>query len=278
MAALECRPVLTFDSKKGRLGNKMHCQACVFCRSFLECSNKRQGCQATSSAMLSLFSLSSRVFQANIWTRPVQSLWSCSRTVSSISQDTKSTSQDTKPDQVSAPPRSTKDDPNLRHKWRYRNEDEYRKRTKDVKTNYRRSPLGREKTNAAHREYGQRPERRQSKVEVRARLQRESLAYRRATALALSMHTGRWIKEAWTWKLHTPVVTPDRVDRHCTGCHQDRFLKLWWATKAEPTTYICNSCFASDFDIMVPEGQHKPLPPVFTSPHLPLPPPEKPSS
>jgi hypothetical protein len=247
-------------------------------RSFLGYSNKPRGCQSTSSVMLSFFSLSSRVFQAKTWTRPVQSLWSCSRTVSSISQTTESTSQDTKLDQVSAPPPWTKDNPNLHHKWRYQNDDEYRKRIKDSLAAYRRTPLGRERLKAGNRLRNQRPERKQNKAEISARLRQESLIHRRATALSDSMKSGRWIREAWTWKLHTPVVTPDRVDRHCTGCHQDRFLKLWWATKAEPTTYMCNSCFANDFDIMVPEGQQKPLPPVFTSPHLPVPPPEKPSS
>jgi hypothetical protein len=193
-------------AKKGRLGNKIHCQVCVpsspfESRSFLGYSNKPRGCQPPSSVMLSLFSLSLRVSQANIWTRPVQSLWSGSRTVSSTSQDVKSTSQDTKPDQVSAPP-WTKDNPNLRHKWRYQNDDEYRQRIKDSLATYRRSPLGREQYKAANRKYKQRPEIRQRRAEANARLQRESLAYRRALALASSMQTGKWIKEAWTWKLH----------------------------------------------------------------------------
>jgi hypothetical protein len=231
----------------------MHCQVCLSfspfeSRSFLAYSNKPRGCQSTSSVMLSLFSLSTRVFHANIWTRPVQSLWSCSRTESSISQDTKSTGQDTKLDQVSPLPRSTKDDPNLRHEWRYQNEDEYRKRIKDARTNYRRSPLGREKTKAAHRKHDSTSERKEYKSEFNNQTRQESLPYRRSRALDNALRTGRWIKEAWTWKLHTPLMALDRVDHHApavkkiasssSGGLQRPNQPLTCATSALPTTLI----------------------------------------
>jgi hypothetical protein len=158
------------------------------------------------------------------------------------------------------------------------NDDEYRKRIQKQRLNYCRSPETREKLKASFREINQTPARKQYKHELHMKSMRENLGFRRTKALANSLNNGRWIKEGWTWKLHTPVITPDRVDRHCTACHKDRFLKLWWATKAEPTTYLCNTCFANDFDLMVPEGQHGKLPAVFTSPHLPLPPSSEPSS
>ena len=226
--------------------------------------------------MLSLWSLSTRVFQPHTWTRTAQSLWASSRTASSISQETKSSSQDTEMDE-SALARLKRDDYNAYLRWRWRNDDDYRERLLKTCTKYIRTPEGREKKKAsslirnkklAVASYGNK---------VDAQRYNESLEYRREQSLRITMTNKRWVNEGWSWKLHTPVKTPDRVDRHCTTCDRNRFLKLWWATKAEPTTYVCNSCFANNFDLMVPEGQHKKLSPVFTSPHLPAPRPNKPS-
>lgn len=137
---------------------------------------------------------------------------------------------------------------------------------------YRRSPDGREKIKANLRKTQQAPARKLYRKESNAQRYQQSLFLRRAMWLNAFLRNGRWLKEGWTWKLHTPVKTPDRVDRHCTACDRDRFLKLWWATKAEPTTYVCSSCFANDFNLVVPEGQHDKLPAIFTSPDHPPPP------
>jgi len=177
----------------------------------------------------------------------------------------------------SALARLKRDDYNAYLRWRWRNDDDYRERLLKTCTKYIRTPEGREKKKAsslirnkklAVASYGKR---------VDTQRYNESLEYRREQSLRITMTNKRWVNEGWSWKLHTPVKTPDRVDRHCTTCDRNRFLKLWWATKAEPTTYVCNSCFANNFDLMVPEGQHKKLSPVFTSPHLPAPRPNKPS-
>lgn len=219
--------------------------------------------------MLSIWSLSTRVFQPQTWTRTAQSLWALSRTASSISQETKALGQDTEVDQESALAALRRGKRNAHRKRRYHNDDEFRKRILEANTRYFRTPEGREKMKAHFRELSSTPARKLYSKEWHAQRYEQSLQIRRARALRLVLHAKRWIKEGWTWKLHTPVKTPDRVDRHCTACHQNRFLMLWWATKAEPTTYLCNMCFANDFDLMVPEGTHKKLPAVFTSPHLP---------
>ncbi|KAH0285105.1 hypothetical protein M436DRAFT_86044 [Aureobasidium namibiae CBS 147.97] len=180
-------------------------------------------------------------------------------------------------DQQSALARLIRENHNAYNRWRYQNDDDFRRRALEATTRSRRSLAVREKMKAVAREYERKPARIQYQKQRFVQRYNESLQYRRGLSLRLAMRSKRLVEEGWSWRLHTPVHTPDRVDRHCTACDQDRFLKLWWATKAEPTTYMCNSCFANDFDLMVPEGQHKNLPAVFTSPHLPGPRPNKPS-
>lgn len=231
----------------------------------------KQPCQQTSPAMFSLLSLSSRVFQQSTWTRTAQSLWPYSRSASWISQETKSTTQDPQADQESMLDLLKKNDRNAYARWRYHNDDEYRKRKLESVVKYSRSSKGREKMKAIFRENNQKPATKQYQREYYAQSTRESLRFRRGRWLVAILQQSRWIKERWTWKLHVPVKTADRVDHHCTACDRNRFLRLWWATKVEPTTYMCNTCFASDFDLMVPEGQHKKLPRLFTDPSHPPP-------
>jgi hypothetical protein len=164
-----------------------------------------------------------------------------------------------------------KHDPGAYRRWRYINDDEYRRRIRESNFKYSRSPEGREKKKAIFRENNQKPATKQYQREHYAQSTRESLRHRRARWLVAMLQKSRWIKEQWTWKLHVPVKTADRVDHRCTACDKNRFLRLWWATKVEPTTYMCNACFASDFDLMVPEGHHKKLPRLFTDPSHPPP-------
>jgi hypothetical protein len=91
----------------------------------------------------------------------------------------------------------------------------------------------------------------------------EKLSTRRATKLQQYVFHTPWRKETWTWKAHTPISYHDRVDHHCTACDEIRFLKHWWKERLHPDAmdtdsgqdrYMCNHCFANDFNLMVPEN------------------------
>lgn len=217
--------------------------------------------------MLSLSTSTSRFFRPFTRIGPAQ-LWSLRRIASSASQE-----NHVDPQYLSA---LRKHDRAAYAKWRYHNDEEFRQATLRAQQKYHRKPEIREKRNAATHVYHSSPRMQQYLRDLSAHIYRQNLSHRRSQRLLKILSRGRWIREGWTWKLHTPVITPDRVDHHCTACQQHRFLRIWWATKAEPTTYMCNSCFASDFDIMVPEGEHKRLSQIFKSPDLPSPPSAKP--
>lgn len=73
----------------------------------------------------------------------------------------------------------------------------------------------------------------------------------------------------WSWKTHTPLLYPTRVDHHCTACDRDRYLKNWWKQKSDTSKtdeprYMCTSCFASDPERMMPERHPSNLPGFFT--------------
>jgi hypothetical protein len=72
------------------------------------------------------------------------------------------------------------------------------------------------------------------------------------------------------------------VDHHCTACDEIRFLKHWWKERLHPDAmdtdsgqdrYMCNHCFANDFNLMVPENcsDIPRLSRLFTSPDFPPP-------
>lgn len=92
----------------------------------------------------------------------------------------------------------------------------------------------------------------------------------------LTKYSAEGSANAFTWKTHTWIRYPDRVAHHCTGCHRDRFLRLWWKEKPEvseesgPDRYMCNHCFANDWPRVVPETYTGRLASMFTSPELPL--------
>lgn len=213
--------------------------------------------------MLSLSSLTSRFFRPLTCIGSVQFLWSLRRVPYSTSQD-----NHVDPEYLSA---LKKHDRAAYVKWRYHNDEEYRQAILRAQRKYHRKPEVRDKRNAVTRVYDRNPRRQQYLRDHSAHDYRQNPSYRRSNLLLSVLRRGRWSKEGWSWKFHTPVITPDRVDHQCTACQQHRFLKVWWATKAEPTTYMCNLCFASNFDIMVPEGHHKRLPQIFNSPDLPSP-------
>lgn len=110
----------------------------------------------------------------------------------------------------------------------------------------------------------------------------ENLEIRRAVALDYFCRKNkRWAKENWSWPTHQVVRTAARVDHHCTSCDRIRSLKLWWKEKvlrqasnhdATQDRYMCNYCFANRWDLVVPEGNIKRLPLLFTSPDHPPPP------
>ncbi|KAH0384008.1 hypothetical protein KCU92_g4824, partial [Aureobasidium melanogenum] len=214
--------------------------------------------------MFSLSSLASRFFRPFTCTGTAHSLWSLRRLASSTSQD-----NDADPGYLSA---LKKQDPAAYRKWRRHNDQEYRQNRLRAQQRYRRRPDVREQKVAAQHILNRSPKNLQYKRQYDRSLDEPKIRMRRRSQYLFKVLSGnRCITEGWTWKLHTPVVTPERVDHHCTACQRDCFLRVWWATKADPTTYICNSCFASDFDLMVPEGQHKKLPRIFTSPDYPSP-------
>ncbi|KAH0339577.1 hypothetical protein KCU81_g7161, partial [Aureobasidium melanogenum] len=210
--------------------------------------------------MFALSSLTWRFFRPFTCTGTAHSLWSLRRLAYSTSQD-----NEVDPGYLFA---LRKQDPSAYAKWRYHNDPEFRERMKLARRKYLRRPEIRKRKLHISRT----PESVQYMREYDRSLDERKLHMRRRSQrLFRILSENRWIREGWTWKLHTPVITPDRVDHHCTACQKDCFLRVWWATKAEPTTYICNSCFASHFDLMVPEGQHKRLPQIFTSPDYPSP-------
>lgn len=113
-------------------------------------------------------------------------------------------------------------------------------------------------------------------------LSHEQLSLRRAHTLIKHVFNGRSrrIIETYTWKTHSPVSSDDKVEHHCTACHRPRFLKHWWKEKPRPEAtetnpdqdrYMCNTCFANNWDLVVPETYSGRLPRMFTSPDYPPP-------
>ncbi|KAG9667289.1 hypothetical protein KCU99_g9899, partial [Aureobasidium melanogenum] len=149
--------------------------------------------------MFSLSSLASRFFSPFTCTGTVHSLWSLRRLASSTSQD-----NDADPGYLSA---LKKQDPAAYRKWRYRNDQEYRQTRLRAQQRYRRRPDVREQEIV---QYERQYDRSLDEPKIRMR--------RRSQSLFKVLSGNRCITEGWTWKLHTPVVTPERVDHHCTAC------------------------------------------------------------
>ena len=157
-----------------------------------------------------------------------------------------------------------------RHRWA--TDPEYRQKQLESMKRYRRSPATRWKALEYYKEYdkGRRESTRQ-RVRERART---NLGHRRSSALYEIIYKGsRWTKEGWTWRTHAPAPGFDRVEHFCTSCEKLRFRKLWWK-EHNSDQYMCNSCFASNFDLVVPENVMGKMPLLFTSPTHPPPPPD----
>jgi len=108
----------------------------------------------------------------------------------------------------------------------------------------------------------------------------KNLGTRRSIRLLQHVFSTRRLTKTWTWKTHKPVSYHDRVDHRCTACDQIRFLKYWWKekpcdeakdTSSDQDRYMCNHCFANDWNLVVPEKYSGKSPLLFTSPDHPLP-------
>ena len=108
----------------------------------------------------------------------------------------------------------------------------------------------------------------------------KNLGDRRSDRLLQRVFSTWRTTETWTWKTHKPVSYHDRIDHRCTACGKLRFLKYWWKekpcdkatdTSSDQDRYMCNHCFANDWNLVVPEKYSGKLPLLFTSPDHPLP-------
>jgi hypothetical protein len=63
-----------------------------------------------------------------------------------------------------------------------------------------------------------------------------------------------------SWRTHLPVMSAEKVQRHCASCRVKRRdgLRLWWqrrqANLDDQCLYDCPSCFVKDLQIALPEG------------------------
>ena len=162
-------------------------------------------------------------------------------------------------------------DPELRQRYReyYKR---YRQRYREYYKRYNRDPIRRVELRAdAQARFEKTRDKHQA---ASKRRHAENLSQRRWRQLDKVLRRGS--ANAFTWKTHTWIRYPDRVAHHCTGCHRDRFLRLWWKEKPEvseesgPDRYMCNHCFANDWPRVVPEIYTGRLASIFTSPELPL--------
>ena len=110
--------------------------------------------------------------------------------------------------------------------------------------------------------------------------QHEQLRIRRANTLAKHVFHSPLKAKTYTWKTHNPVSYDDQVDHHCTACDKICFLKYWWQEKphseatetdSDHARYMCSLCFASNWDLVVPETYSGKLPRIFVSPGYPPP-------
>ncbi|KEQ80789.1 hypothetical protein M438DRAFT_280717 [Aureobasidium pullulans EXF-150] len=155
---------------------------------------------------------------------------------------------------------------------RWATDPEYRQKQIECMKRYKRSPATRWKTLKYCKEYNE--GRRESVIQRVRESRRTNLVLRRSNALQEIIDKGsRWTKEGWTWRTHAPAPSSDRVEHCCTSCEKLRYRKLWWK-EHNSDQYMCNSCFANHFDLVVPENVMGKMPLLFTSPTHPPPPPD----
>ncbi|KEQ75606.1 hypothetical protein M436DRAFT_41973 [Aureobasidium namibiae CBS 147.97] len=68
-------------------------------------------------------------------------------------------------------------------------------------------------------------------------------------------------RDRLSWRKHLPILTDDRVERHCASCHYSPRRggsRLWWQRRQSlqdgATLYDCNKCFWKDPEIALPQG------------------------
>jgi hypothetical protein len=98
----------------------------------------------------------------------------------------------------------------------------------------------------------------------REQLRHLDLMTRRAILLNAVIRRLQRSNQRWAWKSHTPVLDKDRVDRM-------KFLGNATDANSDQDRYMCNNCFASNWELMVPETYSGRLAPLFTSPDHPPP-------
>jgi hypothetical protein len=112
--------------------------------------------------------------------------------------------------------------------------------------------------------------RRASDPEFRARQnQRRIEAYytnmRESPRFAINHALRNWFwhsntMDCLSWKTHLPVMSAEKVQRHCASCRVKRRdgLRLWWqrrqANLDDEYLYDCPSCFMKDLKTVLPEG------------------------
>jgi hypothetical protein len=67
-----------------------------------------------------------------------------------------------------------------------------------------------------------------------------------------------WTRTGLPWKLYLPVVTPEPIERYCTGCKSIRRkgMRLWWQKinpaesedKMGSESFLCHACYFPDDD------------------------------
>lgn len=224
--------------------------------------------------MISLFLVAPRIFRPLAWTWTARPLCALGRAAYSTSK------HDTPTVLTREEALALKEvDSRAYHRYRYATDKNFRERIQRNNRKFRRKPENKNMRIIHDYEYNRKiPGILEGKRSANLKDYREKLEIRRSRLLASHILKNlRWIKEGWTWKLHEPVITPDRVDHDCTACQRSRYLRLWWREKSNQSRYTCSTCFANKFDLVVPESeQDKELPRLLTDPTHPPPPPPPP--
>lgn len=67
-------------------------------------------------------------------------------------------------------------------------------------------------------------------------------------------------RDRLSWKTHVPVMTAEKIERHCASCHAKRRggFRLWWQRRRSledgEDLYDCSTCFLSDPETALPQG------------------------
>ena len=81
---------------------------------------------------------------------------------------------------------------------------------------------------------------------ISRRLRMQTNPQTRYTEFYLALFLQKASTEHWTWKTHELVWYPERVEHHCTTCHRNTPLKIWFRPKINPEILECRRCFTRD--------------------------------